>query len=134
MRRVGRRLDLFCCFLTDRTRRCGFRQSCWEGERFQGFLKPGSGSPETPKWNTKLRVLHDLAGYADRGAIRWELLPSSGLTEGQLSGCLRRNLKNGCVARSEGKEPAPLTGAPSYRYFLTARGYVTLERVGYARQ
>ena len=50
------------------------------------------------------------------------------------TGCLRRNLKNGCVARSEGKEPAPLTGAPSYRYFLTARGYVTLERVGYARQ
>ena len=134
MRRVGRRLDLFCCFLTDRTRRCGFRQSCWEGERFQGFLKPGSGSPETPKWNTKLRVLHDLAGYADRGAIRWELLPSSGLTEGQLSGCLRCNLKNGCVARSEGKEPAPLTGAPSYLYFLTYRGCVTLERVGYARQ
>ena len=59
---------------------------------------------------------------------------ASGLTEGQLSGCLRRNLKNGCVARSEGKEPAPLTGAPSYRYFLTARGYVALERVGYARQ
>ena len=48
---------------------------------------------------------------------------ASGLTEGQLSGCHRRNLKNGCVARSEGKEPAPLTGAPSYRYFLTARGY-----------
>ena len=31
-------------------------------------------------------------------------------------GCLRRNLKNGCVARSEGKEPAPLTGAPSFQY------------------
>ena len=28
---------------------------------------------------------------------------ASGLTEGQLSGCLRRNLKNGCVARAEGK-------------------------------
>ena len=46
----------------------------------------------------------------DRGALWWELLPSSGLTEGhQRFGCLRRNLKNGCIARSEGKEPAPLT-------------------------
>ena len=44
-----------------RTRRCGFRQSCWEGERFQGFLNPGSDNPETPKWNTKARVLYGLA-------------------------------------------------------------------------
>ena len=117
-----------------RTRRCGFRQSCWEGERRQEFLKPGSRSPETLKWNTKARVLYDLAGYAGRGALWWELLPSSGLTERQVSGCLRRNLKNGCVARSDGKEPGPLTGAPSYRYFLTAAGYVTLERAGYAKQ
>ena len=77
---------------------------------------------------TKLRVLYDLAGNANPGALWWELLPSSGLTAGQLTGCLRRNLK------SQGKEPAPLTGAPSYRYFLTAAGYVTLERAGYAKQ
>ena len=32
------------------------------------------------------------------------------------------------------KEPAPLTGAPRYRYYLTPRDYVTLERLGYARQ
>ena len=80
-------------------------------------------------------MIYDLAGYGDRGALWWELLPSSDLTEGhQLFGFLRRNLKNGCIARSEGKEPAPLTGAPSYRYFLTSRGNVTLERLGYARQ
>ena len=64
----------------------------------------------------------------DRGALWWELLPSSGLTAGQLTGCLRRNLK------SQGKEPAPRTGAPSYRYFLIATGYVTLDRAGYAKQ
>ena len=59
-------------------------------------------------------MLYDLARYGDRGALWWELLPSSGLTEGhQLFGFLRRNLKNGSIARSEGKEPAPLTGAPS---------------------
>ena len=58
---------------------------------------------------------------------------ASGLTEGQLSGCLRRNLKNGCVARSAQKEPAPLTGALRYRYYLTTRG-VPLVRMGYARQ
>ena len=81
-------------------------------------------------------MLYDLARYGDRGALWWELLPSSGLTEGhQLFGFLRRNLKNGSIRPLGGERTGPThRSAKLYRYFLTARGYATLERMGFARQ
>lgn len=125
IRRLGNRRDLYCASLSSENKRCGLRQSV--GGTRQGFL---NGAYPAPKWETKLRLLQELASYMPEGCLWWELRETVDLTEGQLGGAVARNLKNGCIARSQQKESAPLSGIKSYRYYLTSLGYITLRRVG----
>jgi len=52
-------------------------------------------------------VLYDLAGYANREALWWELLPSSGFSAGQLGGCLPAEHKEWLRRRLGGERTCP---------------------------
>ncbi len=113
--RTGFRWDLECCGIFEDNRVCIIRRSV--SLQRQGFL---SGKPTSQYNRTKLIILAGLSQYPS-GVPVGQLVSLTGLTRGQVWGCIQRLVKGKYVLRSEDMEPLVPMGK-GFLYQLAKRG------------